>query len=151
MCRGGDIENRFSTRNGFDNPSIYCDAYKVMYQHVCDELVRNGFPAEVIGGEVRHELTARTSLGWLLDPIPVETFIADVWAKTYHVIKRRSPGYFDEVFGAAAVEDFLEYMRPDQAAIRLGRTNKDLDGYRLADGALDLAVIRIVADGYPSS
>lgn len=48
MCRGGDIENRFSTRNGFDNPSIYCDAYKVLYQDVCDELIRNGFPADII-------------------------------------------------------------------------------------------------------
>jgi uncharacterized protein len=48
MCRGGDLENRFSTANGFDNPSVYCDAYKVMYTDVCDELVHNGFPAELI-------------------------------------------------------------------------------------------------------
>lgn len=48
VCRGGDLENRFSKRNGFDNPSVYCDAYKVMYQYVCDELVRNGYPGELI-------------------------------------------------------------------------------------------------------
>lgn len=48
VCRGGDLENRFSKRNGFDNRSVYCDAYKVMYQYVCDELVRNGYPGELI-------------------------------------------------------------------------------------------------------
>jgi uncharacterized protein len=48
VCRGGDLENRFSTRNGFDNPSVYCDGYKVMYQAICDELVRNGYPAELV-------------------------------------------------------------------------------------------------------
>jgi len=48
VCRGGDLENRFSTRNGFDNPSVYCDAYKVLFQNVCDELVRNGYPVDFI-------------------------------------------------------------------------------------------------------
>jgi uncharacterized protein len=51
VCRGGDLENRFSTRNGFDNPSVYCDAYKVMFQCVCDELVRNGYPLDLITGK----------------------------------------------------------------------------------------------------
>jgi uncharacterized protein len=48
VCRGGDLENRFSSRNGFDNPSVYCGAYKVMFQDVCDELVRNGYPVDLI-------------------------------------------------------------------------------------------------------
>lgn len=48
VCRGGDLENRFSTPNGFDNPSVYCDAYRVMFQTMCDQLVRNGYPAELI-------------------------------------------------------------------------------------------------------
>ncbi len=47
-CRGGDLENRFSARKGFDNPSVYCDAYKVMFQYMCDELVRNGYPADLV-------------------------------------------------------------------------------------------------------
>ena len=49
VCRGGDVENRFSARNGFDNPSVYCGAYKVMYQDVCDTLVGNGYPAALVG------------------------------------------------------------------------------------------------------
>ena len=48
ICRGGDLENRFSTERGFDNPSVYCDAYKVMYEEVCAALVRSGYPADLI-------------------------------------------------------------------------------------------------------
>ena len=48
VCRGGDLENRFSTRNGFDNPSIYCDGYKLMYQNACDKLAQNGYPTELL-------------------------------------------------------------------------------------------------------
>ena len=48
VCRGGDFENRYSDENGFNNPSVYCEAYKVMYQAVCDELAANGYPAELI-------------------------------------------------------------------------------------------------------
>jgi uncharacterized protein len=48
ICRGGDFENRFSDQNGFDNPSVYCEAYKVLYRSVCDELTSNGYPAELI-------------------------------------------------------------------------------------------------------
>ena len=48
ICRGGDIENRFSRADGFDHPSVYCDAYKVMYRAVCDELTANGYPPELI-------------------------------------------------------------------------------------------------------
>lgn len=51
MCRGGDLENRFSKANGFDNPSVYCDAYKILYQHVCDELIGNGYPAELVASK----------------------------------------------------------------------------------------------------
>ena len=69
VCRGGDFENRFSTRNGFDNPSVYCDAYKVMYQNVCDELVRNGYPADLISAKFGNAVTAVFSLAWLLHPL----------------------------------------------------------------------------------
>lgn len=51
MCRGGDLENRFSTRNGFDNPSIYCGAYKGLYEKVCQRLVEGGYPAHVIAAK----------------------------------------------------------------------------------------------------
>lgn len=50
-CRGGDLENRYSTQTGFDNPSVYCDAYKVMYQRACEQLVRNGYPADLVAAK----------------------------------------------------------------------------------------------------
>jgi uncharacterized protein len=48
ICRGGDLENRFSTQNGFNNPSVYCGAYKLMYQNTCDKLAENGYPPELL-------------------------------------------------------------------------------------------------------
>lgn len=48
VCRGGDLENRFSAQNGFDNPSVYCDAYQGLYATVCERLVEGGYPAELI-------------------------------------------------------------------------------------------------------
>lgn len=33
-CGGGDLPNRYSQANGFDNPSVYCPALKVFYDHV---------------------------------------------------------------------------------------------------------------------
>lgn len=48
VCRGGDLENRFKTGHGFNNPSIYCESYKVFYSGVCDALTENGYPADEI-------------------------------------------------------------------------------------------------------
>lgn len=47
MCGGGDIENRFAAATGFDNPSVYCDAYRHFYREMTEMLVRNGYPAAV--------------------------------------------------------------------------------------------------------
>ncbi len=48
ICRGGDLENRYSTKNGFDNPSVYCEGYLWFFKNACDLLVANGYPAERI-------------------------------------------------------------------------------------------------------
>ena len=50
ICQGGDIENRFSNRNGFDNPSVYCDDYKVFCEKMVDLLISNGYPKEALDG-----------------------------------------------------------------------------------------------------
>jgi uncharacterized protein len=55
MCRSGDLENRFSTSNGFDNPSVYCDAYKVLFAEVCDTLACNGYPPDLISAKFGRE------------------------------------------------------------------------------------------------
>jgi uncharacterized protein len=48
ICGGGDLENRYSRVSGFDNPSIYSDAYKVLYAGMCRMLVEKGYPTEQI-------------------------------------------------------------------------------------------------------
>jgi len=47
ICGGGDIENRFASDSGFDNPSVYCDAYLHFYAEMSETLIRNGYPREV--------------------------------------------------------------------------------------------------------
>ena len=34
MCCGGDLENRYSKVHGFNNPSVYCATYKILYRGV---------------------------------------------------------------------------------------------------------------------
>lgn len=48
FCRGGDLENRFSKENGFDNPSVYCDGYKLFFDKACKSLVDNGYPESCV-------------------------------------------------------------------------------------------------------
>jgi len=58
ICRGGDIENRFSSANGFDNPSVYCEGYKHFYGEVVRTLQRNGYPAELLEQQLERSLEA---------------------------------------------------------------------------------------------
>lgn len=47
VCGGGDIENRFASATGFDNPSVYCGAYQHFFEQMTETLVQNGYPREV--------------------------------------------------------------------------------------------------------
>lgn len=47
-CGGGSRENRYSKDNGFDNPSVYCAGLKIYYSHVCQFLLANGYPKELM-------------------------------------------------------------------------------------------------------
>jgi uncharacterized protein len=44
LCRGGDLENRFSRARGFNNRSVYCETYKTLYAGMCNTLLENGYP-----------------------------------------------------------------------------------------------------------
>lgn len=44
ICRGGDLENRYSKQTGFDNRSVYCRTYKTLYDGICRELAGRGYP-----------------------------------------------------------------------------------------------------------
>ena len=44
ICRGGDLENRYSRVDGFKNPSVYCSALKMFYETIENHLITGGFP-----------------------------------------------------------------------------------------------------------
>jgi bifunctional lysine-specific demethylase and histidyl-hydroxylase NO66 len=98
-------------------------------------------------------VTVESSLAWLLQPLPVQTFLDKIWGATHYHVKRGCPAYFDSLLnGPSAVEELLECFRCEpSAAVRLIRGNDKIDpaAYRLADGSLDLARVRNdFADGY---
>ncbi len=49
-CKGGGgygrFANRYSRKNGFDNPSIFCGALKQLYVHVAKRMMLSGIPYE---------------------------------------------------------------------------------------------------------
>ena len=46
-----------------------------------------------------------SSLGWLLAPLKVETFLTEIWGQSHYHVSRSSPDYFDTLFdGSASVE-----------------------------------------------
>lgn len=96
--------------------------------------------------------TIDPSLAWLLEPVPVQTFLDEVWGATHYHIKRCCAGYFDSLLpGSAAVDELLELFRREPSGVRTsrGKDKKGPDSYRLGDGSLDLVRIRDdFADGY---
>jgi lysine-specific demethylase/histidyl-hydroxylase NO66 len=99
-----------------------------------------------------NERVIEPSLAWLLQPLPVETFLNEIWAETHYHVQRHCPGYFDcLVPGPSAADDLLESFRPEPSQVRLIRQHdkKSPENYRLADGSLDLVNVRSdFADGY---
>jgi ribosomal protein L16 Arg81 hydroxylase len=98
------------------------------------------------------DASAGLSLAWLLEPLSVQNFLDKVWAETHYHVKRYCPGYFDALLpGQSAAEQLLELSRREPSNMRLIREHdkRSTDGYRLADGSLDLARVRTdFADGF---
>jgi Arylsulfatase regulator (Fe-S oxidoreductase) len=46
-CGGGDLANRYSVTNGFDNPSIYCSDLEKLISHIQNRIIDN-LPLELI-------------------------------------------------------------------------------------------------------
>lgn len=96
-------------------------------------------------------MTQDRTAEWLFSPLPVDRFLSDHWAKEHHIVRRDDPGYFASLFSARALEEFLEYGRPDPAGVRMvkGKEKKDLQAYRLGNGAIDMVALRNdFADGF---
>lgn len=47
ICGAGQAVERYSEINGFDNPSVYCEDYKKLYQHMYAWLIEN-LPKDII-------------------------------------------------------------------------------------------------------
>ena len=94
----------------------------------------------------------RLSLTWLLHPLPVETFLNEIWGATHYHVSRNCPDYYDSLLdGSASVDELLALFRPDLSLFSLVRENdkKDPYVYRLAGGGFDAAAIgKDFADGY---
>jgi bifunctional lysine-specific demethylase and histidyl-hydroxylase NO66 len=79
------------------------------------------------------------SLAWLLHPLPVDTFLDEIWGATHYHIKRGRADYFDGLLhGRSAVEQLLESFRLEPSWVRLVRGQEKHDADRLADGSLDI-------------
>src|ERR1700744_616710 len=93
-----------------------------------------------------------SSLGWLLAPLTVETFVAEIWGQRHYHVGRNCPEYFDTLFdGSASVDQLLGLFRPDLSLVRLVRETdkKEPYHYRRSDGGLDVpAMGQDFADGY---
>ena len=66
-------------------------------------------------------MTVERSLAWLLQPLAVETFLDQIWGARHHHIERQCAGYFDSLFDSSAVEELLEFFRPEPSAVLLVR------------------------------
>jgi ribosomal protein L16 Arg81 hydroxylase len=99
-----------------------------------------------------HGVDAELSLAWVLDPLSVETFLDEIWAKNHYHISRNSSEHFNALLpGPSTVDTLLTAFGHEPSAIRMvrGKDKKSPDCYRLADGGLDVAAVRNdFADGY---
>lgn len=92
------------------------------------------------------------SLAWLLQPMPVETFLGEIWGAAHHHVKRDGADYYHRLLpGPSAIDQLLESFRREPSAVRFVRRDEKhgSDTHLLADGSLDLVRVRNdIADGY---
>jgi len=53
ICRGGDVENRFSKLDGFNGKSVYCSALMKFYDHVAETMILGGYPPDQLTASIR--------------------------------------------------------------------------------------------------
>lgn len=97
--------------------------------------------------------SAGSALSWLLHPLPVQSFLDEIWGLAHYHLKRGRDGYFDRlVSGPSAGEHLVECVRLAPSAVRLVRGDdirKAGTAYLLGDGSLDIAGVRgDFDDGY---
>jgi ribosomal protein L16 Arg81 hydroxylase len=87
---------------------------------------------------------AEFSLAWLLQPVSVQTFLDQIWAKTRYHVERHCAGYFDSLLpGPSVAEELVELFCQESCELRLvkGKDKKGADSYRFEDAGVDIARI----------
>lgn len=54
VCKGGDLENRYSSTNGFDNPSVYCSALQEFFSTMEVRLCAGGYPSDLLSEKLEY-------------------------------------------------------------------------------------------------
>lgn len=54
ICQGGDLENRYSQANGFQNKSVYCEDLGLFHKHVIESLLKQGYPGDLAAKKLFH-------------------------------------------------------------------------------------------------
>ncbi|CAJ1493728.1 cupin domain-containing protein [[Mycobacterium] kokjensenii] len=88
------------------------------------------------------------SLAWLLAPVPVPTFLDELWGAGPHHIARDRADYFAPLLdGPSAAEHLLTALRAEPTAVRLvrGAEHREPAHYTRPDGTLDIARVRAAA------
>ncbi|GFG72102.1 hypothetical protein MSEN_38220 [Mycolicibacter senuensis] len=94
-------------------------------------------------------LDLASALAWLLAPVPVPTFLDELWGAAPHHIRRDRRDYFEALAGPSWVGQLLAALRTEPAAVRLVRGADHLVPECCADGSLDLARVQAALDsGY---
>jgi lysine-specific demethylase/histidyl-hydroxylase NO66 len=92
------------------------------------------------------------SLGWLLAPLTIDSFLGDIWGTTHCHVSRNRPEYFDTLLdGSADVDELVGLFRPDLSLVSMVKENDTKKSYlyRRADGGFDAdGVGRDFAAGY---
>lgn len=92
------------------------------------------------------------SLGWLLAPLTIDSFLGEIWGTTHYHVRRNCPEYFDALLdGSANVDEVVGLFRPDLSLVSLVKEDdaKKSYLYRRADGGFDAdGVGRDFAAGY---
>lgn len=90
------------------------------------------------------------SLGWLLSPIGVEEFFAEIWEKLPLVVNRDAPGKYRDLLSLDDVDRALTTLNLRHPEIRLASTEQPpkADDYTFSDGRIDaVAVGKLFANG----
>jgi ribosomal protein L16 Arg81 hydroxylase len=88
------------------------------------------------------------AISYLLDPLPLSTFLETYWEKEPLHLRRRSPGYYAGLFGLEEVEQYLFTVRPRGNELRLVARGKPAIAFHEHEEASLPVVYQAFRDGY---